>query len=254
MKSQEPTGVLIPTPWMKLISTEEERVYVSAIKALEEDQIPFALGGGFALSTYTTRWRNTKDIDFFILPRDRVQAAESLSKAGFKDYFSLKPYDRGWIYRSCQGDVIIDLIWSMANQRKEVDELCFLHAPRIEIFDHIVPILSPEELLWWKLYVLQRDRCDWPDIINLIYAVGPCMDWNRLIERVGDDLPLVQALLQVFNWVCPERAGLLPRSLRNRFHLADSSDGADALASRVKLIDNRSWFAAFHPEDEPLRI
>jgi hypothetical protein len=91
------------------------------------------LGGGFALASFTGRWRDTKDIDFYIHPRDRDRVIEALSQAGFEDYYPKLPYDRKWIYRSVQSDVIVDIIWSMANQRAQVDDLWFQRAGALDL-------------------------------------------------------------------------------------------------------------------------
>src|SRR6516162_3569790 len=103
--------------WSNALSEEEWVIYSKAIDAARSSGARFMLGGGFALATFTGRWRDTKDIDFYIHPRDRAAAIAAVTRAGFRDYFSRRPYDRKWIYRSVRGDVIVDLIWSMANQR-----------------------------------------------------------------------------------------------------------------------------------------
>ena len=94
----------------------------SAIEALRGRGVPFALGGGLAFCAYSDRWRRLKDVDLFLLPRDRDAAVEAISSAGFRDYFDVKPYDRKWIYRGHRSEQIIDLISKMANYRNEVEE------------------------------------------------------------------------------------------------------------------------------------
>jgi hypothetical protein len=112
-----------------------------------------------------------------------------------QDYFDTKPYDRNWIYRAHDGDVIVDSIWAMANKRAQVDRGWLERGPEIEMFGQNFRVVPPEELIWSKLYVLQRDRCDWPDILNLISATGSYLDWNHLLGRVEHDLPLIRGLL-----------------------------------------------------------
>src|SRR5690348_10536722 len=136
------------------------------------------LGGGFALAAFTGRWRDTKDIDFYILPANRDTVVKALTEAGFDDYFAKLPYDRKWIYRSTRSGVIVDIIWSMANQRAQVDEQWFQRAGSIELRRQRFLIVPPEEFMWCKLYILQRDHCDWTDVFNLLYAVGDKLDWE----------------------------------------------------------------------------
>ena len=58
-----------------------------------------------------------------------------------------------------------------------------------------VRLVPAEEIVWAKLYVLQRDRADWPDIFNLLARCGPRLDWDHLVRRMGGDLPLLAAAL-----------------------------------------------------------
>src|ERR1051326_7725307 len=78
--------------WVDAVTDEQWTTYRDAIHALKAAGIRFLLGGGFALATYIGRWRNTKDIDFYIMEGDRDKAVEALSKAGFEDYFSRLAY------------------------------------------------------------------------------------------------------------------------------------------------------------------
>src|SRR5438105_10001981 len=97
--------------WAAAISSSEWATYRAAIDAVRGAGIPFLLGGGFALATFTGRWRDTKDIDFYVMPQARSATIAALTKAGFGDYYQRLSYDRRWIYRSVQSDVIVDIIW-----------------------------------------------------------------------------------------------------------------------------------------------
>src|SRR4051812_44661110 len=84
--------------WANGISRREWTVYQQAIVAMRNSGVPFMLGGGFALATFTGSWRDTKDIDFYIRPQDRRNVVRALSRAGFSDYYRRQAYDRKWIY------------------------------------------------------------------------------------------------------------------------------------------------------------
>src|SRR5881296_363074 len=161
---------LHPPAWSELIPRHQWAIYRHAIEAARDTGLPFMLGGGFGLAAYIGHWRNTKDIDLYILPESRQPFIEALAKAGFADYHDQLPYDRGWIYRSYRQGVIVDLIWSMANRRAQADESWFKNSKPMAIRDEVVQVIPAEELLWCKLYVFQRDHCDWPDVFNLLYA------------------------------------------------------------------------------------
>ncbi len=242
--------------WPNLIPAEQWAVYKLAIDSMNRKKIPFMLGGAFGLARYTGRWRNTKDIDFFILPENREAAIAGLTKEGFSDYYEKLAYDRGWIYRATKEDVIVDLIWGTPNRRSTVEQYWLEHATELKIRGEILKVLPAEELLWIKLYVLQRDRCDWPDILNLLYATAAGMDWGRLVKDLGDDLPLLGAALLVFSWVCPALAQFISPDLAAQFNIPRglSSQCGVEINGRVQLLDSRPWFASLQPFDKPMQL
>jgi Uncharacterised nucleotidyltransferase len=241
--------------WADAISASEWRIYRTAIRALRKERIEFLVGGGFARAALTGRWRDTKDIDFYVRPKDRGCAKRALAKEGFADYHKKLPYDRAWIYRSYKRNVLVDIIWAMANQRAVVDEAWFQRAPRLAIRGERLFLVPPEELVWCKLYVIQRDRCDWTDIFNLIHECGPRMDWAHLIRRVEDDVPLLQAMLTAYRWLCPTDVGKLPPSLWRRLGAAQRAmRSRPPTHDRIRLLDGRIWFGARVAKNQKLEI
>src|SRR5437867_3503860 len=240
--------------WAKAISETEWRIYRAAIQAVRSANVPFLLGGGFALATFTGRWRDTKDIDFYISPEDRDAAAAALSQAGFADYYERLPYDRKWIYRSVKSDVIVDIIWSMANQRAQVDQLWFERAGSISIRGETIRVVPMEEFLWCKLYIIQRDHCDWTDIFNLLYARGPDLDWEHLVERLEEDTAILKSMLTLYGWLCPKSARELPASLWRRLDLPLPPAAPRPKRNRIRLLDSRAWFAALQSKDKKLGV
>lgn len=240
------------TDWPKEIPDGQWSMYERVLAEASRRTIRFALGGAFALATYTGRWRNTKDLDIYVRPEDRDAMVQVLTDVGLDDYFEKLPYDRAWIYRGCRDSVIVDIIWSMANQRAQVDDSWLDRGPSMNVRDQVVRIVPPEEMIWAKLYVLQRDRCDFPDVLNMIYASGPTLDWKILLDRLGDDWPLLSGILSVFQWMCPGRAKELPKALWRRVRLPQPEKDAVAPTDRrrVDLLDRRPWFM-FAADAEP---
>jgi hypothetical protein len=212
------------------------------------------LGGGFALAAFTGRWRDTKDIDFYIYPEDRDLVVAALAAAGFEDYFDERPYDRKWIYRSVESGFIVDIIWSMANQRAQVDDVWFQRAGTIELRGQRLLVIPPEELMWCKLYILQRDHCDWTDIFNLLYAIGPKLDWQHLIERLEEDTALLLAALQVYSWLCPKHVLKLPENLWRLLGTTPPRLQLKHRRNHIRLLDSRGWFAALQEPNHKLEV
>ena len=224
--------------WTQQLPKDQADLYGAVLGEARRRGLRFAIGGGFACNAYTGIWRNTKDLDLFVLQQDRQRFVQLLTDLGFHDYYDEKPYDRAWIYRGIRGDQIVDIIWEMANHRASVDEIWLQAGPDLEFQGACYPLIPPEETLWTKLYVLQRERCDWPDALNILSARGTELDWRRLLERLGPDIPLLRGVLGVFPWLCPRRARELPGWLWNTLRIPPP-DGGDE--TRAELLDSRPW-------------
>ncbi|MBV9083565.1 MAG: nucleotidyltransferase [Acidobacteriaceae bacterium] len=218
-------------------------LYKRVMTAARDRNVPFAVGGGLVAMTYAGQWRDTKDIDLYIRPGDRDRMIEIVRQAGMADYFERQPYDRKWIYRSYWKDSIVDVMWCMANQRAKVDD-SWMDGPQVEIDGLQVHLLAPEDAIWTKLYVVQFDRCDWPDAMNMLYALGTELDWHRFLSKVEPDAPLVGALLAAFRWLCPAKASQFPAWIWSELGLSDGAFKGPAIcdSGRAHLLDTRPWF------------
>ena len=237
--------------WPQRFPPEQWSVYREVIREAHHRNLRFAVGGGLAAMTYAGQWRNTKDIDLYVLPRDRGQMIALVTDLGLDDFYETQPYDRQWIYRSYKNDTIVDIMWAMANQRAQEDE-AWLNGPEVEAGDERFRLLPAEEELWSKLYVMQHDRCDWPDAANLLYGVGPQLDWHHLIGRVAEDRSLLAGLLCLFAWLYPGRANELPAWIWRELQLSTpvANDGLDLARERARLLDSRPWFTPVLDKEE----
>lgn len=89
--------------WQRL-PPEQSSIYKRVIGEARKRNVRFAVGGGLAAMIYAGQWRNTKDIDLYVLPRDREAMIGMLTDLGLEDYYEQHPYDRNWIYRSYKDD------------------------------------------------------------------------------------------------------------------------------------------------------
>jgi hypothetical protein len=228
-----------------LIGPKQWHVYQRVIERAAAQGLRFAVGGGFAVATYTGHWRNTKDLDLYVMPADREAMIQVSAEAGLTDLYQRQPYDRRWIYRSGCGDTIVDIIWAMANLRAQVDEGWLRPGGFFTIRGERLPVVPAEEMIWNKLYVLQHDRCDWTDVFNILYASGSTVDWEYLLDRLGDDRPLLTGALSVYRWLCPGLSPAVPDWLWERLGLEPPR--RDAIPAidwhHSALLDVRPWFA-----------
>lgn len=235
--------------WSDLIPDPQWMLFRDVLEIALDRGLDFAIGGGLAYSLFSRRWRNTKDMDLYIFPTDRDRFVECVSQAGYTDFYAQKAYDRSWIYRGFREGAIVDLIWQMANHRAQVDEAWLRRGPEIEIRGMRLRFLAVEELIWAKLYVLQRDRCDWPDLLTIIHAQGPALDWAYLLDRIGDDRRVLGGVMNLFAWMCPARAAELPAWIWEPMGLREPELGLDCREDphRVRLLDTGDWFGPNQP-------
>jgi hypothetical protein len=246
MSPAQPSPIDENPEWGSAIPELQWSVYRSVIHQARSKHIPFAFGGAFAAAVYTGILRNTKDFDFYILPADREIMRDALTQAGLQDYYDQLPYDRSWIYRSNRKDIIVDAIWAMANHRAEVDAEWLSRGPEVAIRGERLRAIPVEELLWCKLYIIQRERCDWVDVLNLLDARADSIDWDHLLDRLAVDIPLLGGALAVFAWLAPDRARDIPSPVWSHVGLTRPSlQNGSSSRERVDLLDSRPWFTRF---------
>lgn len=209
---------------------DQKDTYVEALRTLDSRGVNYMLGGAIAVHHYTGWWRATHDLDVYTT-RDQVEsAATALEDMGFRDIGEQAPGDREWIYHAAKGDVIIDIIWRFANYIDYVSPDWQTRAPRGEFLGVETAFLPLEELMWIKLYVINRHRCDWPDLMRIIRAQCSAIDWRRLLTLVGDDWLLLAGLIDVFDWQFPRSVGCVPAFVRG------------------ELVERRGWYIADPPD------
>ena len=231
--------------WPETISDDQWSVYQRVIADSRAAGLRFAIGGGIAVGIYTDHWRVSKDIDFYVLRKDLEILKRILIAAGLVDYYDQLPYDREWIYRSVKGKIIVDTIWAMANYKNDVDDRWLTAGPEVTMRGETFRIVPPEEMIWAKLYVMQKDRTDWPDVLNILYSQRKSLNWRHLLDRLGEDAPLLYGLLTIFRWLCPNLATEVPAWLWRESESAQATApvAPETCRRRADLLDRRSWFA-----------
>ena len=192
-------------------TSDELDARADALHALGEDGVPFIVAGAYAFFEYTGIFRDTKDLDVFLRRRDLDAAFASLGRAGFRT--ELK--DPVWLGKGYRGEWFVDLIFSSGNGVAVVDDLWFANARDGEVMGVPVLLAPPEEMIWSKGFVCERERFDGHDVANLVRACGDDMDWDRLVARFDDhwEVLLAQLVLYRFSFPC-ERSKVPDRIMR----------------------------------------
>lgn len=192
----------------------DPEIYTQALRALKDSGVNFMLGGAFAVYHYTGWWRSTHDMDVYVTV-DQLDAAKSaLAAAGFEDLGEQAKGDREWIYHAGKNSIIIDVIYRFANLANYVQPDWFTRAPKGRFLDIDVLFLPLEELIWVKIFVINRHRCDWPDIMRVIRAQCRNLNWDRLIDMLGEHWLLLEGLICVFDWTNPGSMDCIPDRIR----------------------------------------
>lgn len=219
------------------------KFYEAVLNAATRTGERFALGGAFAWAAYSGYLRNTKDIDLYVPESKKDIFIDAVKSIGATDYYDTLAYDRNWIFRSTKDDYIADLIWAMANYVRPVDDDYFQGNTSMTLLGSEHAVIPAEELMLNKLFIMQRGRCDWFDVFNVLYGMEDTLDFDRFIQKLGEHKALLASALGVFCWLCPDRAKLFPNSVWQRLGMEQpNGDGPDIDPQRVRYLDSRPWF------------
>lgn len=197
--------------------------YRHAIDVLDAAGVPFLVGGAYAFSVYTGITRHTKDFDVFLRAGDVAPALEALEAAGYAGEVSF-PH---WLAKAWHGEDFVDLIFSSGNGAAPVDEGWFDHAPRGEVWGRQVRLVAPEEMLWQKSMLMERERFDGADVVHLLRARAESLDWTRLLARMGAYWRPLLAHLVMFGFVYPGERSRVPSWVMDALlaRVRDEADG-----------------------------
>jgi hypothetical protein len=197
---------------MRVYSPQDQKstqFYRSAIEALRAQDIGFLVGGAFALRTYTGIERDTKDFDLMMRPRDVQRAVDALTAQGYRAGIVFSH----WLAKAHHGEHFIDIIYRAGNGLAEVDDLWFETARTAEVFGMQLPICPPEEIIWQKAFIMERERFDGADIQHIFLKAGAQIDWDRLLMRFADHWRVLLAHLVLFRFVYPNEANSVPKEV-----------------------------------------
>jgi Nucleotidyl transferase of unknown function (DUF2204) len=183
------------------------------MQLLRENSIDFLVGGAYALGHYTGIDRDTKDFDLFLRPADVSPALAIWKKAGYTAQYTFTH----WLAKVKCGRVYVDIIFRSGNGLGVVDDVWFQHAQETTIFDMPVRVVPPEELIWQKAYIMERERFDGADVVHMLKACGETLDWNQLVKRFGSDWRVLWSHLILFGFIFPSKRYLIPLQLVKEF-------------------------------------
>jgi hypothetical protein len=246
-----PTTTQIPAP-PEALSDQTKAFYREAMRAFDEAELPFLVGGAYAYARYTGIERHTKDFDVFVRPEDFDRALEVFARQGWQTDRTFSH----WLGKGYRGEDFVDVIFSSGNGVARVDDQWFAHAVAEEVLGYPTRLIPAEEMIWSKAFIMERERFDGADVAHLFHARARELDWDRLLRRFEPDggWRVLLAHLVLFGYIYPGDAALVPTRvidlLSDRLRRETDEPAGDArsrlcrgtiLSRSQYLIDTHLW-------------
>jgi hypothetical protein len=224
---------------------DPRRFYRRVMTTLSLAGVPFLVGGAVAQARYTNIHRATKDLDLIVRKRDWPAAARALRR---RRIATSLPFPH-WLGKALSGGHQVDVIFGSGNGEIEVDDGWLDRAVDSRLLGRDVRLCAPEDLLWSKAFIMERERFDGADVLHLIHERGAEMDWHHLRACFKGSEQVLAAHLLLFRFVYPHAhrqvpRWILPDLLRagRRRRVRDPQLCNGPLLSRAQyLVDISSW-------------
>jgi hypothetical protein len=207
LAEDRPLPISTSTP--PLFPAEQRDLFVEVLTLMNERGVPYVVSGAFALQQHTGIWRNTKDLDLFMAPGDVPRALAELIAAGFKT----EVCDPVWLWKAHRAGYFVDIITGMSNAVITVDSSWVERAVHSNILGVPSRVLAAEELIASKLFVTRRERFDGADIVHVIHGTRGKLDWDRVLQLVGEHWGIVLWAMMLFQYTYPAQSDYIPRNV-----------------------------------------
>jgi hypothetical protein len=174
-----------------------------AVAALEEQEVPYLLGGGLGC------WArggppSSNDIDLMIKPADAERAQQALAAAGMRPE---SPPEQ-WLLKAWDGEILVDLIFEPSGMR--IDDEAIARGEDLSVMAMQVRVMDLNDILATKLMALDEHSADYGDLLMITRSLREQIDWPRLREQTGTS-PFATAF-----FVLAEGLEICPAGTRDR--------------------------------------
>jgi hypothetical protein len=215
--------------------------YRQGLRTLIDHHIPFLVGGSYAFERYTEIVRRTKDFDLFVYPRDCDRVLQALAGAGYRTDLTF-PH---WLGKAFCDDNFIDVIFNSGNGICRVDDEWFAHAIEDRVLDMPVRLCPPEEMIWSKAFIQERERYDGADIAHMLRACSTQLAWPRLLQRFDEHWRVLFSHLVLFGFIYPAERAQIPEGvmhdLLSRLQQESSEAAADERLCQGTLLSRAQY-------------
>lgn len=180
--------------------------YQEVLLLLQDHDLPFLVGGAFALTCYTGICRYTKDLDLFVRQSDVAGILRVMSDEGY----AVEVTSEQWLAKIMWQGESIDLIFNTGNGIGPVDDQWLARGVAHEVLGISAELLPVEEFLWTKAFIMERERFDGADVIHTLHARAKDMDWDRMLELFGEHWRVLLSHVLLFGYVYPGERDSIP--------------------------------------------
>ena len=156
-------------------------------------------------------------------------ALDALARAGYETELTF-PH---WLAKAKYGKDVLDLIFRAGNGLCEVDDSWFERARHDELLDMPVKLCAPEEMIWMKAFIMERERFDGADIAHILRCVAAGLDWPHLVDRFGPDWRVLLSHLILFGYIYPGERAHIPAAITEDLIARLRSESTAAAPDRV---------------------
>jgi predicted nucleotidyltransferase len=151
-----------------------------AAAALQDADLPFALGGG--LACWVRGGPETEhDVDFIVTPDRAEEALEVLGRAGFR---TEKPPE-DWLYKAFDDNgTLIDVIFNP--QGGPIHEGVLDRAEDLEVAAVRMPVMTLEDVMVTKLLALHEHEVDYDSVLEIARSLREQIDWEDVRARTAE--------------------------------------------------------------------
>lgn len=181
------------------LPTKAELFYKDVLCILNEEKSNYLIGGSLALAHYMHLPRAPKDLDIFLKREDVETTLAILERHGYETAV----IHAHWLAKAYKGDLFIDFIFNSGNGIAQVDDSWFVDAPTGEMFGVRAPLCRPEDIVWSKAFIMDRERYDGADIAHLIRDAGKEFDWQRVVEKFETHWRVLLAHIMLYQFIYP---------------------------------------------------
>lgn len=193
---------------------DAELFYKEVLSILTGKNLPFVIGGTYAVKFYVDIQRPTKDIDIFCKAGDYPRILRALADGGLQ----IDVEDERWLARAYKDNFFVDIIFGSIPGIWPIADSWITRARRGDVLGLSVQIAPPEELIVSKAYRLRRSEFDGADVTHIILKEGASLNWKHLLDLMEPSWELLFAHILLFRFSYPSERNVVPIWIMEKFN------------------------------------